>query len=54
METALKDGVIEFKLILMESLWQYEADGWQVDRDRPMPHVSLGGWSSIYVWRAVR
>ena len=54
METALLNGAIEFKLILMGDLGRYEAEGWQMDRDRPMPHVSLGGWHSVYVWRGVK
>ena len=42
---------IEVKLILMDELWKYEAEGWQIDREKPMPHVSLGGWMSVYVFR---
>ena len=54
MDTALSKGPIEFKLILMNDLWRHEAEGWQVDRERPMPHVSLGGWHSVYIWREGR
>lgn len=41
-----------YRLVLLTDVSDYRANGWKGETTRP--HVRLGGWDSIWMWKIER